>query len=371
MRHAMCKKAVLLADNLAGHFQDRARPLVKRLDEPGRRRRAFGDEFLLLLAHRQRGDFGIIGLVHQHARQRFGIELDRVHAVRQLADIHIRRDRHGRVARKSSAGFRRQLAQFKQHVLDVGLVDAAHIHQRFQVVPGHERQIVEHRLHRRVHAAAVAQLQGKAFGNRARHHAGRVKALADAEHGLDIRDVGAERFCDILERRTQVAGLVRLVDQPRGNQPVGARKACEVQLHVQVFGQRHIAGKVRGIVKIFRGLTTSGARPVGRRGRAGRVRGHGRVGSRAGLVDIFAGRIELVARLALGGRVALFARLAALRLDGFRRRCRLAFDLHQQRVTFELGLDEFGELLIRKLKEFDRLLQLRRHHQGLSLAHVE
>ena len=221
---------------------------------------------------------------------------------------------------------------------------------------GHEAQIVEHSLHRRIQPAAVAQLQGQAFGNRARHHTGRVKALADAEHGLDIRDVGAERFRDVLKRRAQVAGLVGLVDQARGDQPVSAREAGEIQLHVQVFGQRHIAGKVRGIVKIFRGLTTSGARPVGRRRRAGCVRGHRRVGSRAGLVDIFAGCIELVARLGLGGCLALFACVAALRLDGFRRRRRVAFDLHQQRIALKLGLDEFGEFLVRKLKEFDRLL---------------
>ena len=71
MGHTMREEGILLPHDLARHFQDGAGALVERLDQPGCVRRAFGDEFLFLVAHRQRAHFGIIGLVHQHAWQGF------------------------------------------------------------------------------------------------------------------------------------------------------------------------------------------------------------------------------------------------------------------------------------------------------------
>ena len=42
----------------------------------------------------------------------------------------------------------------------------------------------------------------------------------------------------------------------------------------------------------------------------------------------------------------------------------------KQRVALNFFGDEFGQFDIGKLQQLDRLLQLRRHHQGLPLAHV-
>ena len=36
--------------------------------------------------------------------------------------------------------------------------------------------------------------------------------------------------------------------------------------------------------------------------------------------------------------------VAALRLDGFRRRCRVSFDLHEQRIALKFAFDKFLEL---------------------------
>ncbi len=42
----------------------------------------------------------------------------------------------------------------------------------------------------------------------------------------------------------------------------------------------------------------------------------------------------------------------------------------EQRILFELGLDEGLELEVRHLQKLDRLLQLRRHDQGLALPQL-
>ena len=44
--------------------------------------------------------------------------------------------------------------------------------------------------------------------------------------------------------------------------------------------------------------------------------------------------------------------------------------LAEARVPLELALDIGLELQVRQLQQFNRLLQLRRHHQGLALAHL-
>ncbi len=43
----------------------------------------------------------------------------------------------------------------------------------------------------------------------------------------------------------------------------------------------------------------------------------------------------------------------------------------EQRVPFELSLDEARKLEVGKLQELDRLLELRRHHQTVGLAEFE
>jgi hypothetical protein len=43
----------------------------------------------------------------------------------------------------------------------------------------------------------------------------------------------------------------------------------------------------------------------------------------------------------------------------------------QQRVGLELALDVAGQFQLRELQQLDRLLQLRRHHQRLSLAQLQ
>ncbi len=50
---------------------------------------------------------------------------------------------------------------------------------------------------------------------------------------------------------------------------------------------------------------------------------------------------------------------------------RLGLGPLQQRITLELGIDVGGEVEVGELQKLDRLQELRRHHQGLALAHLE
>ena len=43
-------------------------------------------------------------------------------------------------------------------------------------------------------------------------------------------------------------------------------------------------------------------------------------------------------------------------------------DALEERIALQLFLDHRGQFEVRQLKQLDRLQQLRRHHQGLSLA---
>ena len=45
--------------------------------------------------------------------------------------------------------------------------------------------------------------------------------------------------------------------------------------------------------------------------------------------------------------------------------------LFEERVLLDFGGDEFTQFLIGHLQQLDRLLQLRRHYQGLRLAQIK
>ena len=93
-------------------------------------------------------------------------------------------------------------------------------------------------LHRRIEAVALFELERQAFGQIARAYSGRIKALQDDEHGLDLLHAGAEPFRNAIQIAAEISGLVDEIDEilpdhaPRGigdgerellAQPVGER----------------------------------------------------------------------------------------------------------------------------------------------------
>ena len=136
-----------------------------------------------------------------------------------------------------------------------------------------------------------------------------------------------------------------------------------------------------------RGLAAGASDGLGVRGT---VAGHallvGRPRLLADAAEI-AGPIGGFAVLALGAAAPARAPVTILiSIDGFRadyldrgvtptldrlRRVALRLLALQQRIAFQLGLDEVLQLEVRQLQQLDRLLQLRRHHQRLRLPEVE
>jgi hypothetical protein len=137
-----------------------------------------------------------------------------------------------------------------------------------------------------------------------------------------------------------------------------------------VVAQRHRLGHRLGPVVIRIVEIPTAARPPGtdRRGAVavphiagvGIERRLARRGCRLAVGRIQQRRIAVIA--VFGGRRLGLARGLAVR------RGIVSFE---QRVRFELLLDESRHLDIRQLQQLDRLLQLRRHHQRLGLTQIE
>ena len=129
------------------------------------------------------------------------------------------------------------------------------------------------------------------------------------------------------------------------------------------------------IVLAGKAATAAGLRPVGAGGGARHlIGGGGAVRRGAALVKVFLGRIHCLARLMEAGivvEVQLVAFGGALGAAAFGVIALGAFTMFEERIALDFGLYELGKFDVRQLQELDRLLQLRSHHQGLALAHVE
>ena len=71
----------------------------------------------------------------------------------------------------------------------------------------------DQRLHGGIETVALLELDGEAFGEIARAHAGRIEALQDRQHGLDLGERRAELVGDQREIAGEIAGLVDQIDE--------------------------------------------------------------------------------------------------------------------------------------------------------------
>ncbi|MNE12769.1 hypothetical protein D3C80_1055850 [compost metagenome] len=202
--------------------------------------------------------------------------------------------------------------------------------------------------------------------------------MADGQDRLDSFQVYAQAISDLLQFAAQIAALVGRVDQGQGDGVVGGREAGGRGLGLQMLPQGQVT-RVRPLHALaVHAAATTGAGPVGQAGlfaRFARValavcvtlaggvvveilgaRIHGLFGLARGL-----GELQLAGFAGGGGLDGLVAGLAA----GF------TFVALQQGVSFQLALDEGFQLEIRQLQQLDRLLQLGRDDQPLSLSDLQ
>ena len=285
----------------------------------------------------------------------------------------------GRFATEAGPRPGRQRLQLGDHLGHVLGVDVAGLAQPRQVALGQQVQIVEQAAHGGVEAIALDQLQLQAFGHGAGHDAGRLEAVAHGQHRLDTLERDPQPVGDLGQVAAQIAALIDGIDQGQGDGVVGRREACLRRLGLQMLPQGHFAAVgLFAALSVRQAATGAGAGPVVQPdlGLTDADILHPVRGPLAGAgvaIDIVGAGIEravgirypAVVETHLGGvmafsggrRVDLAAGLGVLAL--------------QQRIAFQLGLDEGVELEVRQLQQLDRLLELGRDDQPLALPNLK
>ena len=382
MRNAIGEEGVLLTYDLARDLQNGPGALLEAAHDPVGVGPGFVDEgadFLqLAFPLRLAGNAGVEGLVRDHARQGIGIEINLPAPVRRRADedIGCHRLRRRRAENQTRLGI--EAAQLGNHVGEIFLVDAAGLAQLAEFALGEKVEVIDQCRHRRVEPILFAQLQAQAFREIARADADGIEAMNQFKRNLAALEGQAKPLRHRLQRFEEIAGLVDLVDDLRGDHPgeiVGVGAAELIVEMLMQRGRRCAEGFEVGVILVERGTLARAAGKVPERRISLRQRliGHGLVGKR--ILEIGAGLAlercavsrHLLARpvAGLGGERGLDDR-AVVRDD---RRVIGARITLQQRIFLEFGLDIVLKFGRRELQKLDRLQELRRHDQRLALAH--
>ena len=214
MAHAMGQERILLAHDFAGHLQDRARALVETLHQPVRIVEAFGDIGLRSSSNARGVDLGVIASIHQHARQRVGIELDVPTAIGAFAHIDVWQNRLHRLGTEGEAGLRVERADFRDHVGNVFGGQVAQAGTGVEIAPRHQIEPRQDRLHGGIEPVSFLELQCQALGEIAREHPGGSKPCKTPSVASMSRR-GAEAFRYLTKISAQIARFVHGIDQLR------------------------------------------------------------------------------------------------------------------------------------------------------------
>ena len=220
----------------------------------------------------------IVSLIDQDLRQRVGIELDEPGAVGRRAHKYVRHDRLERRRTEGEPRLRIELADFRNHLGQIFVADAAYLFQGGKFAPRQEIEPRDQRLHGGIETIEFRKLNREAFGEIAREYAGRIERLQDAEHRLDLGDAGAEFFGRSIEVAREISGIVDQIDEvlsdhaPPGIED-GERKLLAQHVRQGGFGgdkRFQIVVAVLAASRSDAGPVRVGARKVGIAARAGR-----------------------------------------------------------------------------------------------------
>ena len=134
-------------------------------------------------------------------------------AVGRRPHENVRHDRLHDRRTEGQAGLRIEPSDFRDHVGEILVADAADFLQRGEIAPRQKIELRDQRLHRGIVAVVFLELDREALGEIARADAGRIEGLQDGEHGFDFGDAGAEPFRGRREIAGQIAGFVDQIDQ--------------------------------------------------------------------------------------------------------------------------------------------------------------
>lgn len=388
MLHAPGQERILLSNDLAGNLQDRARTLIQALGQPVCGLEAFAQEALLALAARLTADGGIIGLIHQHPWQRVAVEFDRPAAIAGRPHQHIRHHRLDQRCAEGTSRLRVERPDFGDHLRKILVVHGAGCAQPRIVVACKQFDVLDQPGHRRIVAVPVDQLQLEAFGERPCKNARGFERLEGRKHGIQAVPLDAHMLRRLGQIEAQIAGLVEIVDQRAGDQPVDGVGHHKHHLIRQMLLQRHL-GRDECLQVVV--VAAPAARPA--RSPEPALKGVALQGLPRGATVFLAGARARIIRVDIA-EIGVEASRDFLRAVGklgadplavgltcpFRGRCirrgglrrirglALALDALQQRIALHFRLDITRQVETRHLQKLDRLHQLRRHDQGLALT---
>ena len=161
MLHAVDEEPVLLFDDLGRDLEDGLGALIERAHQPGRGLQVLGEIGLGAVGPRVLGELGVIALVDEDLRQRVGVELDDEAAVGARPHIDVGHDRLHRGRAEGQARLRIETADFGDHVGEILVADAADPPQRGEVALGEQIEAADQRLHRRIEAVALPELDAR------------------------------------------------------------------------------------------------------------------------------------------------------------------------------------------------------------------
>ena len=316
---------------------------------------------------------GNIAAVDENAGQVGTVQFDRP-AFAARRDEYVGRDRQHIFAFEPATGLWIIAAQFYQHIAQVFVVDAAHALKLVKRTLCHQVEIVDKLGHARVITIRLARLNGKAFGQVSRANAGWIEPLKLRKRRLHFCHGNAKP----VRRRHQVfANIARgfdmfdnLLDQKQ--LPSGQAGPC---LRHQMFTQADVArGKAVEIRAV--GVKATGRcaarKPKHAIGPAHAVRW-------GVMVERFCAEIDIQrvrCALAIATQQVVTRPLATVvqcgrEILGRRIRGSVAGACFQNGITFHLFRDKCFNFERRQCQQFNRLLQLRCHHQRLALAKIE
>ncbi|MNU55758.1 hypothetical protein D3C71_448410 [compost metagenome] len=183
---------------------------------------AFGQKILILARARLMfRHLGEVTLVDEHARQGLGVDFHQPAAGGGGANDNVGNDglRNHRVVTCAGAGVER--ADFRQHIEQVFLIDAADFFQGGEVAFRQKFQIIDESPHGRVEPILLGQLDRQTFAQGTRKYTRWVEALKRLQDVLDRRRRRSQPFGDIIDGISRnIAGFIELADQRIGDHPV-------------------------------------------------------------------------------------------------------------------------------------------------------
>ena len=315
----------------------------------------------------------VISRVDEHAWQGLGVEFDLKSAARIVSDENVRHDRLDWLGAEFEARLRVELLDLGDYfgkVFGGNLCDA---HQLRCVALRKELEIADHCGHRRIESVFLFELKGEALAQAPRADARRIEALDHRQHALDDLRRNNEELGGCRDVPVHITGVVDQIDQIGADQAVARVDAGDLQLFSQMVVQIGSARQGRfQRHRVFVVETPAARICIRRRSRFLRRR-RCAVGDTVFAVDVIVIGIEIARSV---GRRRVFAQRercvgARNSFDFARVFARTCFVALEERILFELLLDECREFDVRHLQQLDRLLQLRRHDQRLALAELQ